>query len=32
MKPVRYHFDRLILWYLGGMFAITFVGSYFALI
>ena len=32
MKPVRYHFDRLILWYLGGMFAITFVGSYFGLI
>ncbi|MFC1543076.1 phosphatase PAP2 family protein [Candidatus Neomarinimicrobiota bacterium] len=32
MKPVRYHFDRLILLYLGVIFAITFVGSYFSLI
>jgi len=32
VKPLRYHFDRLILWYLGGIFAITFVGSYFGLI
>ncbi|UCH63240.1 MAG: phosphatase PAP2 family protein [Fidelibacterota bacterium] len=32
MKQLRYHFDRLILWYLGGIFAITFVGSYFGLI
>jgi membrane-associated phospholipid phosphatase len=32
MKPERYHFDRLLLWYLGGIFAITFVGSYFGLI
>ena len=29
VKPVRYHFDRLLLWYLGGIFAITFVGSYY---
>ncbi|MFB0515745.1 MAG: phosphatase PAP2 family protein [Candidatus Neomarinimicrobiota bacterium] len=31
MKSVRYHFDRLLLWYLAGIFAITFVGSYFGL-
>ncbi|MCH7521962.1 MAG: phosphatase PAP2 family protein [Candidatus Marinimicrobia bacterium] len=29
MKPRRYHFDRLILWYLGLIFALTFFGSYF---
>ena len=28
MKPVRYHFDRLILAYLGLMFAITLVGCH----
>ncbi len=32
MKPARHLFDRLILWYLGVMFAVTFVGSYFGLI
>ena len=32
MKSQRYHFDRLILWYLSGMFAVTFVGAYFGLI
>ncbi len=29
MKPVRYHFDRLILWYLGVTFAVNFFGAYF---
>ena len=29
MKPRRYHFDRLLLWYLGLIFALTFFGSYF---
>ena len=28
MKGQRYHFDRLILWYLAGIFVITFLGSY----
>lgn len=32
MKPQRYHFDRLVLWYLGGTFAITFIGSYFSIL
>ena len=31
MKTGRRHFDRLILWYLGGVFALTFVGSYYGL-
>ena len=28
MSSQRYHFDRLILWYLAGIFVITFLGSY----
>ncbi|UCD37334.1 MAG: phosphatase PAP2 family protein [Fidelibacterota bacterium] len=32
MKKARHHFDRLILWYLGVIFAITFIGSYYGLI
>ncbi len=32
MKPVRYHFDRLILWYLALIIVVSFVGSYYGLI
>jgi membrane-associated phospholipid phosphatase len=28
VKPVRYHFDRILLWYLAVIFAVTFVGCY----
>jgi membrane-associated phospholipid phosphatase len=30
--PIRYHFDRLILWYLGIVMVLTLVGSYFGLV
>ena len=32
MSSRRYRFDRLILWYLAGIFGITFLGSYFGLV
>ncbi len=32
MSTRRHHFDRLVLWYLGAIFLITFVGSYFSLL
>jgi hypothetical protein len=31
-QPIRYHFDRLILWYLGIVMILTLVGSYFGLL
>ena len=32
MSSQRYRFDRLILWYLAGVFAITFLGSYVSVV